>query len=198
MLVLASTSPFRKALLEKLRIPFICVAPNIDETPKPAEPPEALARRLAYEKAKQVADDYPGKLIIGSDQVAIHSHYGQLNKPGNYETAQKQLLACSSARVTFYTGLCLLNTRDNSHAVTVDEFEVQFRPLTEHMVARYLHADQPFQCAGSFKVESLGIRLFTAMSGRDPNSLIGLPLISLCDLLLNAGVDPLDYGEDHA
>lgn len=193
MLILASTSLYRKQLLEKLNIPFICIPPQVSEAPHANEPPNELAMRLSVEKALAVENKHPGSLIIGSDQVAYLSGTGILSKPGNFEAAKKQLLACSGKSVVFYTGLCLVDTRNRSQEVILDTFEVRFRTLTEAVIEKYLKIDEPFQCAGSFKVEAMGIRLFESLSGGDPNSLMGLPLISLCDLLLRVGVDPLDY-----
>lgn len=186
-LLLASSSPYRRALLERLQLPFIWAAPAIDESPQPGEPPEALVARLAEQKARALADKHPGHLIIGSDQVALLE--GKiLGKPGSLERARAQLGNASGKRVRFLTGLCLLDTRSGRARTVVEPFDVQFRVLRPAQVEDYLQREQPFDCAGSFRAEGLGIALFEGMEGRDPNALIGLPLIALVDLLAEAGV----------
>ncbi|NQY63896.1 MAG: septum formation inhibitor Maf [Alteromonadaceae bacterium] len=189
-LVLGSTSPFRKTLLEKLNLPFECAKPNIDETAKLNESPQVLVERLAIEKAKAVASQYPDALIIGSDQVAVCD--GQiLGKPHNFENGVKQLTQFSNKAVIFYTGLCVYNSSTNQVHSLVEPFNVHFNELTLADIERYLQAEQPYNCAGSFKSEGLGICLFNKLEGDDPNSLIGLPLIKLVSLLKLHNVDVL-------
>jgi MAF protein len=186
-LVLASTSPFRKQALEKLAIPFDTDSPDIDETPNAGETPQGLVSRLAEAKAWAVAPRQPDALIIGSDQVAVLDN-AILGKPINYANAKQQLLKASGRCVTFYTGLCLLNSRTRHAQVVCEPFHVYFRNLSEAQINRYLDKDQPFNCAGSFKSESLGITLFEKLQGDDPNTLIGLPLIALVGMLENEGI----------
>jgi septum formation protein len=186
-LVLGSTSPFRRALLERLGLPFVSVAPHTDETPLPGESPPALVTRLAEAKARAVAAQYPGSLIIGSDQVAVIDDQ-ILGKPGSRERAAAQLRLASGRQVVFFTGLCLLNTASGRAQVVCEPFHVHFRELDDARIGRYLDAEQPFNCAGSFKSEGLGIALFQRLEGDDPNALIGLPLIRLVDMLAEEGV----------
>lgn len=189
-LILASTSPFRRAVLEKLGLPFSTEAPEADETPLPDERPEALVERLARAKATAVAAHHTEGLIIGSDQVAVID--GEiLGKPGNHERAAAQLRAASGRRVTFFTGLCLMNAATGHAQVDVVPFGVQFRSLTDAQIDNYLRREQPYNSAGSFKSEGLGIVLFERLEGEDPNALIGLPLIRLVRMLENEGVDVL-------
>ncbi len=185
-LVLASTSPYRKALLEKLRLAFETAAPEIDERAHPGEAPSALVERLAVEKAKAVSGGYPDALIIGSDQVAVAGDK-VLGKPGNHDKAHQQLRLLSGRRVVFMTGLCLLNSATGRVQADVVDYTVTFRTLTDQQIARYLELEQPFDSAGSFKSEGLGITLFAAMQGSDPNALIGLPLIRLTTMLAKEG-----------
>lgn len=189
-LVLGSTSVFRKAVLEKLNLPFICDKPDIDESPLANETPEQLVERLAIGKAKKVAQSHPDALIIGSDQVAVHNG-DILGKPGTDDNAINQLMRFSGDKVTFLTSLCLYNSGDNSYEVIVEPFHVYFRELSRAQVSAYVSAEQPLNCAGSFKSEGLGICLFERLQGDDPNSLIGLPLIRLTKLLANQGIDVL-------
>ncbi|MCF6338411.1 MAG: Maf-like protein [Gammaproteobacteria bacterium] len=189
-LVLASTSPFRRALLKRLGLAFETVAPDIDETPLENETPNALVARLSEAKARAVATPFSDALIIGSDQVAVLDDQ-ILGKPDNHENAIQQLQAASGRRVNFLTGLCLLNSRTGSCHVTVVPFSVVFRPLSETQIEQYLLREKPYQCAGSFKSEGLGISLFEKMEGDDPNALIGLPLIELTTLLATEGMDVL-------
>lgn len=186
-LILASSSPYRRELLSRLQLKFSCVRPDIDETPHSGETAPQLAERLARQKARTVAANHPGALVIGSDQVACLN--GKiLGKPGNQENARRQLLAASGQEVIFYTGLCLWNVDQGSGESCVETFTVQFRRLSERQIDRYLEREQPFDCAGSFKAEGLGIALFEKLSGDDPNTLVGLPLIQLVHLLEGAGV----------
>ena len=189
-LILGSTSPFRKQLLEKFNLPFTCAKPNIDETALVNETPEQLVARLALQKAEKVNDEFVTGLIIGSDQVAICDG-NVLGKPGNFENAVKQLTSFSGKTVTFLTGLCLLNAETKHSQVIVEPFYVTFRELTLSEIESYVNAEQPYNCAGSFKSEGLGICLFESLQGEDPNTLIGLPLIRLHQLLKNEGFDVL-------
>ncbi len=186
-LVLGSTSPFRKALLDKLGIPFITDTPNTDETRRPGETPDRLVRRLAEDKARHVASRFPDALVIGSDQVACVGDE-ILGKPGNRENAIAQLSAASGKAVTFYTGLCLYNAANDQIQVAVEPFVVHFRELGSAQIERYIDREQPFNCAGSFKSEGFGITLFAALEGRDPNALVGLPQIRLVEMLDRQGV----------
>jgi len=189
-LVLGSTSPFRKSLLEKLNLPFEYAKPNIDETARDNESPEALVERLAIEKAKAVETDYPNALIIGSDQVAVCD--GEiLGKPHNFENGVKQLSKFSGKAVKFLTGLCVYNSSTKEHHALVEPFMVHFKNNDLKSIENYLRAEEPYNCAGSFKSEGLGICLFEKLEGDDPNSLIGLPLIKLVELLQQHDVDVL-------
>ncbi|MBL3589690.1 MAG: septum formation inhibitor Maf [gamma proteobacterium endosymbiont of Lamellibrachia anaximandri] len=189
-LVLGSTSPFRRELLNRLGIAFETASPEIDESPVPGEAPEALVTRLARLKAEAVRESWPDALIIGSDQVATID--GEiLGKPGSHERAVEQLSKAAGKRVTFSTGLCLLNSRTGNTQICCEPFHVYFRQLGQQAIEHYLQREQPYNCAGSFKSEGLGITLFEKMEGDDPNSLIGLPLIRLVDMLANEGWDIL-------
>ena len=189
-LVLASTSPFRRELLQKLNIPFQCAKPNIDEAPKEGETSLQLVERLAVEKVQAVSAQFENALIIGSDQVALCD--GEiLGKPHNFANAVKQLEKFSQKVVTFYTGLCVYNTETKQTLSLVEPFYVHFKALSATDITHYLHAEQPYNCAGSFKSEGLGICLFEKLSGDDPNTLIGLPLIKLVALLKKQGLDVL-------
>ena len=187
-LLLASSSPYRRELLSRLRLTFDCSAPQIDETAQANEPPEQLVRRLASEKARALASTHPDHLIIGSDQVAV---LGQriLGKPHTFDRAKQQLRACSGNSVSFLTGLALLDSRASTIEIDCVSFTVHFRSLDDRQIERYLHIEQPYDCAGSFKAEGLGISLFRATEGSDVTSLIGLPLIRLVDMLNNAGIE---------
>ncbi len=183
-LVLASSSPFRKTLLEKLNLTFTCDSPDIDETPLKDESIEEMVKRLSEAKARALAEQHPNALIIGSDQSAALN--GQvLHKPGNYEVAFEQLKAASGQTITFYTGLCLHNSKTGKSETVCEPFIVTFRDLQDTEIENYLKAEEPYNCAGSFKSEALGISLFESMRGDDPNTLIGLPLIQLCRMLKN-------------
>jgi len=186
-IVLGSTSPFRRNLLNRLGISFTVSAPDIDEQSLPNETPTELVSRLAFEKAEAVGVHHPNALIIGSDQVACINQQ-ILGKPGNRENAIVQLMAASGKRVTFYTGLCLLNTSNGQQQITCETFHVHFRNLGRNQIERYLDQEEPYNCAGSFKSEGLGIALFERLEGDDPNTLIGLPLIRLVSMLQNEGI----------
>jgi septum formation protein len=185
-ITLASTSPFRKQLLERLGIPFATATPDVDESPLPHETATALVQRLSESKAHAVAPDHRG-LIIGSDQVAT-SGSDILGKPGTHERAVEQLQSLSGKQVTFQTGLCLLNSGTGEAQVDVIPFIVKFRQLADDQIERYLRLEQPYNCAGSFRSEGLGITLFEYMQGDDPTALIGLPLIRLTWMLAQSGV----------
>lgn len=189
-LLLASTSPYRKMLLEKLQLPFDCAAPQVDETPLPGESAEALVLRLATAKAQALALAYPEHLIIGSDQVCVID--GSITgKPHTEVNARAQLRQASGQAVTFYTGLALYNSLSKQLQALCEPFHVHFRALSEAEIAAYVRLEQPLNCAGSFKSEGLGIALFDRLEGRDPNTLIGLPLIALLEMLRAEGINPL-------
>ena len=189
-LVLASTSTYRKALLTRLQIPFLTAAPEVDETPIASENAQQLVLRLAAAKAQALATRYPQHLIIGSDQVCVVD--GKIcGKPHTVENAYAQLRAASGNSVVFYTGLALYDSQKQHLQTVCEPFTVDFRMLSESEIQHYVAKEQPLDCAGSFKSEGLGITLFERLSGRDPNTLVGLPLIALCDLLRKAGLDPL-------
>lgn len=189
-LVLASTSPYRRTLLDRLGIPYMTAAPEVDEARQPDEPPAMLVLRLAEAKARAVARHHPGALVIGSDQVACLDD-SVLGKPGDRATAIAQLSRASGRTVLFLTGLCLLDARTGQAQTLVEPFRVHFRALSQRQIAGYVDRERPFDCAGSFKSEGLGIALFERLEGDDPNALIGLPLIRLVSLLESAGVLPL-------
>lgn len=186
-LLLASSSPYRRELLARLRLPFVCSSPDIDESHRPGEAAPELVQRLAKEKAQVLASKFPDHLIIGSDQVAVLD--GQiLGKPHTFERALAQLTAASGSSITFLTGLALLNSSTGQCQVDCVPFTVHMRDLDKASITRYLHAEQPYDCAGSFKAEGLGVSLFQATEGPDATSLIGLPLIRLVDMLIKEGV----------
>jgi len=186
-LILASTSPYRRELLARLCLPFSVANPQTDESPLPDETPEALALRLSEAKARAVANAYTDALIIGSDQVATSDGriYG---KPGTHARAVEQLTALSGKTVNFFTGLCLYNTNTGQADVRGISTLVTFRQLSGSEIENYLHREPAYNCAGSAKSEGLGIALLQSMHGDDPNALVGLPLIALCDMLRNQGV----------
>ena len=186
-LVLASTSPYRKTLLARLGLPFETVAPGVDECPRANETPAQLVRRLAQAKAQAASAAFPDALIIGSDQVAVLE--GEiLGKPGDHENAVRQLYRASGRAVDFFTGLCLLNSRTGAAQCDVVLFRVVFRTLNMRQIEDYLRREQPYNCAGSFKSEGLGIVLFERLQGDDPTALMGLPLIRLSRMLEQEGV----------
>lgn len=186
-LILASTSPYRCELLERLAVSFETVSPEVDEIRNPVETAESLVMRLSESKARAGAIGRTNALVIGSDQVAVCDNE-ILGKPGNHENACQQLNRLSGRRVSFYTGLCLYDTRTTGTRVDLIPFHVTFRSLSEAQIERYLHTEQPYNCAGSFKSEGLGISLFESMQGEDPSALIGLPLIRLVTWLNEAGI----------
>lgn len=186
-LVLASTSPYRKAILAKLGVPFEVAAPHVDESRHEHESPEQLVVRLAEAKAKAVAPLFPEALIIGSDQVAVVD--GQVvGKPHTHDKAVSQLQRAAGKRIAFLTGLCLYNSKLCRSQTDVVPFYVVMRQLSDQQIQNYLQQEQPYDCAGSFKSEGLGIALFERLEGTDPNTLIGLPLIRLIRMLENEGV----------
>lgn len=187
-LILASGSSYRRELLQRLQLPFVCRSPDIDESPLPDETPEALVQRLSVAKAGALCGQFLQHLIIGSDQVAVLD--GRIiGKPGNRQAAIAQLQAASGRNLTFYTGLCLLDSTTRQLQVDCVPFTVHLRTLSDAQIERYVDREQPFDCAGSFKSEGLGISLFRATEGSDATSLIGLPLIRLCDMLNQAGIE---------
>ncbi|KAA8706164.1 Maf family protein [Pseudomonas cannabina] len=186
-LLLASSSPYRRELLARLRVPFTCKSPDIDESPRPNEAARDLVMRLARQKAEALAGEYPHHLIIGSDQVAVLD--GRiLGKPHTFERAMEQLGAASGASVTFLTGLALLNSSTGERQIDCVPFTVHMRELDRASIERYLRAEEPYDCAGSFKAEGLGVSLFRSTEGSDATSLIGLPLIRLVDMLIKEGI----------
>ena len=189
-LVLASTSPYRQELLTRLGLPFETASPEVDETRHADEDPEELVKRLSLEKAKAVAEKYPDALIIGSDQVATLGDT-IIGKPGPHERAMEQLKAASGQSVTFLTGLALYDSASGRSHTVCEPFRVDFRDLGEKEIDDYLRREEPYDCAGSFKSEGLGIALFSLMDGEDPNSLVGLPLIQLVSMLRENGVHVL-------
>lgn len=189
-LVLASTSPFRRDLLNRLGISFETANPQTDESPLPNEAPEDTALRLSEAKARAVAPLFPDALIVGSDQVAILEDrvYG---KPGTHDNAVRQLQTMRGKTVNFFTGLCVLDARNGKAQVRGVPTRVTFRDLTDGEIESYLRREKPYNCAGAAKSEGLGIAIIARMQGEDPNALIGLPLIALCDLLKEAGLPVL-------
>lgn len=186
-LILASTSPYRRELLTRLGLPFTVANPQTDESPLPDETPEALALRLSEAKARAVAQAHPEALIIGSDQVATVD--GRIfGKPGTHEQAVAQLQALSGKTVNFFTGLCLYNAHTGQADVRGIPTLVTFRQLSDSEIENYLRREPAYNCAGAAKSEGLGIALLHSMRGDDPNALVGLPLIALCDMLRNQGV----------
>jgi septum formation protein len=189
-LVLASSSPYRQALLERLNLPFSSFTPNIDESQLANESAIALVRRLAETKARAAVSHYPTALIIGSDQVALLDDM-ILTKPHNHANAVKQLELISGKQIDFLTGLCLLNAETKRVQLEVVRFGVKFRPLNAAQIESYLQHDKPYNCAGSFKSEGLGIALLERMVGNDHSAVIGLPLISLVKMLAAENIDVL-------
>ncbi|MBT3348205.1 MAG: septum formation inhibitor Maf [Thiotrichales bacterium] len=187
-LILGSSSSIRKELLTRLRLPFESYSPEINEDPLNDESAEELVKRLSQEKALEVGKRFNHHLIIGSDQVAVNGE-SVLSKPGNFENAFAQLSAASGRAVEFLSGLTLLNTESGDMESSVVSFTVNFRNLSDAQIERYLHTEEPYNCAGSFKSEGLGITLFESLTGDDPTSLMGLPLIRLVRMLERQGVE---------
>jgi len=188
-IVLASTSIYRKALLDRLGLPFSIASPHTDETALPNESPRDLVERLSIAKAEAVAKDLSEGLVIGSDQVAVHGDT-IVGKPHTHENAVNQLRTASGTTVQLLTGLALINAANGNVQSDVVPFAVTFRTLSDEIIENYLRAEQPYACAGSLKAEGLGISLLEKFSGDDPNALIGLPLIRLCSMLRQEGLDP--------
>lgn len=188
-LILGSSSRYRRELLERLRIPFRVSVPNIDESPRPLERPLALAQRLALEKATVVAHQFPDAWVIGSDQVAVCNDqaYG---KPGNHERAVQMLHELSGCVLQFHTALCLMHASTNRYQLDTVTIEVKFRSLSAQQIETYLRADLPYDCAGAAKSEGLGITLMEYIRGDDTTALVGLPLISLCNMFRTWGFEP--------
>jgi MAF protein len=185
-IILASSSPYRQALLQKMGLPFIAQAPDIDETAQPGESPIRLVQRLAIQKAQAIQPSTPS-WVIGSDQVAVCR--GQiLTKSHTSERAFEQLSHMSGQKVRFITGLCLLNSKDQTYECKVEIVSAYLRPLSPEFIRHYIEAEKPFDCAGSFKVENRGIALVEKFSSRDLNALVGLPLIQLVNLFKNRGI----------
>ena len=183
-IILASSSPFRRQILDKLQLDYQCISPDIDESPIENELPEDLVKRLAISKAKKIASEHPDSLVIGSDQVAVCN--GEiLGKPHTHENAVTQLKKLSGKTTRFLTGLALVNANTGHIQAEAVPFDVVFRELSDNMIENYLKAETPYNCAGSFKSEALGIVLFEKLIGDDPNTLIGLPLIRLVRMLEN-------------
>ncbi len=192
-LILASSSTHRRTLLQRLGLPFQAISPNIDESPIAGETPLALVQRLARRKAAAVASAHAGCIVVGSDQVAvIDGPAGQriLGKPANRHNAIAQLIALSGREAQFLTSLCVRDA-DGAEQLDVDETRVHFRTLNAHETVAYVDREQPFDCAGAFRSEGLGVALFKRVESEDPNALIGLPLIRLCDMLRKVGLNPL-------
>lgn len=187
LLVLASTSIYRRELLNRLQLPFETTAPNVDETPLAGESARDTSIRLAQAKARAVANEFPNALIIGSDQVALLEGE-QIGKPGNHDNAVKQLQKMRGKTTHFYTALCLYNSATGQMQTEVAENLVTLRQLSDAEIESYLQREQPYNCAGSAKSEGLGITLMESMTGDDPNALVGLPLILLCQMLRNENV----------
>lgn len=190
-LLLASSSPYRRQLMTRLGLEFESASPDIDESPADGEGPEHLAVRLAEQKAEALAPHYSGFWIIGSDQVACLEDGTLLGKPGRHQRAVDQLTRSSGQTVSFMTGLALLDAGSGARQSHCEVFRAHFRQLSMAEIENYLQREKPYDCAGSFRMEGLGITLFNAMEGRDPNSLIGLPLIALADMLRQWGLNPL-------
>ncbi|ROH85282.1 septum formation inhibitor Maf [Pseudomethylobacillus aquaticus] len=187
-LILASSSIYRRELLERLQLPFEAIAPEIDETPLPHERPEHTALRLAQAKARKIAEIHHDALVIGCDQVAMLDHQ-QLGKPYTHDNAVKQLRCMRGREVVFHSAMCLYNAATGQMQTAVVPYYVHFRMLSDAQIEQYLLKEQPYQCAGSAKSEGLGIALIASMQGEDPNALIGLPLIRLIDMLQHEGVN---------
>jgi septum formation protein len=186
-LILASGSRYRKDLLTRLGIPFEVRSPDVDETPRAGETARDLATRLARAKAAAIAGQYPDAWVLGADQVAVCANH-LLGKPGNAQGAIEQLTAASGQTVSFFTAACLARGRDGTNDEHLDETRVHFRRLSAAEISHYVTLDQPFDCAGSFRSEGLGVTLFERIDSTDPTALIGVPLIWLSSALRRAGI----------
>jgi septum formation protein len=189
-LILGSTSRYRSELLQRLHLPFTVVAPQVDEAAVPGEAPAAMALRLALAKARAVAALHPGAVVIGSDQVA-ELDGGAIGKPGTHERATAQLRRMSGRDVVFHTGVAVVRAAAGFERALLAPVRVRFRTLGDAEIERYLRLEEPYDCAGSAKCETLGIALLAAIESDDPTALVGLPLIRTCELLRQAGLDPL-------
>jgi septum formation protein len=190
MIVLASTSPWRRELLGRLGLSFVVESPGVDETPAPGEDGRATARRLAREKALAVAARHPQALVIGSDQVCLAGER-VLGKPGSVDAARAQLASLSGQQAVFVTALCVVDGAGRREFAGCVDTTVDFLDLDPARIARYVERERPLDCAGSFKVEGLGISLFESVRSDDPTALVGLPLILLCRFLRASGIEPL-------
>lgn len=191
-LVLASTSPYRRELLARLGVPFEVAAPDVDETPLPGEAPDDTAQRLSVLKARAVAEKFPDALVIGSDQVALLEGR-QLGKPGTHEKAVEQLKSMRGKALEFHTALTLLNARTGRVQTANVPVRLIMRDYTDAQIEAYLKKDQPYNCCGSARSESLGIALIARYETEDPNALVGLPLIKLTEMLASEGLDVLTW-----
>lgn len=194
-IVLASTSPYRKQLLQQLQLPFVTATPLFEEEIDQGIAPEVLVRHLALQKAQSLTRHFPEALIVGADQVFVDPHKRILGKPGNFERACEQLKVMSGNSHTFYTGIAVVDSASGKSAVDHGQFRVTLRPLNDLQIRTYLQREQPFDCAGSFRIEGLGIALMEKMEGDDYTCLIGLPLLRLTQLLVRFGIDPLTPGD---
>lgn len=187
-LILASSSPFRKELLNRLHLDYDCISPDVDETHIKGETPDEYVRRLAHLKAQTIATNHPNSVVIGSDQCAVID--GEiLGKPGNFDNAFLQLKAAQGQTTVFHTGLCVLHQQNNFCDIDNILYHVAFRQLKDKQIIHYLKTEEPYNCAGSFKSEAYGISLFERMEGSDPTALMGLPLIRLIKMLEDAGLE---------
>jgi septum formation protein len=189
-LILGSTSRYRREMLQRLRIPFEIYAPEVDETPRAAEPPAVLALRLAIAKARAVAQHHPDAVVIGSDQVADLAG-APVGKPGTHAKATEQLRAMRGKAIVFQTAVAVVHLARGYEGSALVPVTVRFRDLSDAEIEHYLQAEQPYDCAGSAKSEALGIALLSAIESDDPTALVGLPLIKTCELLRAAGINPL-------
>ena len=190
-LILASSSPFRRELLERLMIPFTLATPDIDETPIDGESPRDLVVRLAVEKAATVAEGKADALVVGSDQVAVHKNNQIVGKPRDHDHAVRQLSDASGKTITLYTGLALINSTTGRVQSDVVPYTVEFKRLTADQIEHYLEKEKPYGCSGSLRADGLGIALLKRFEGDDPTALIGLPLIRLVSMLKAEGVYPV-------
>lgn len=182
-IILASSSPYRAQILRQVGLPFTAHSPDINETPKPNEPPHALVTRLAREKARALAPAHPNALIIGADQVAAHPNGEILGKPHSHQHAIHQLQTASAATITLYSGIALYHAPRNQIQSAVERYRVQMHPLTPDQINRYLKTEKPYDACGSLKTEGPGIALIKSLRGNDPNALLGLPLLRLLQML---------------
>ena len=189
-IILASSSQTRQDLMNRLRLDYRCISPDIDESPRNESHADHLAKRLAFEKAQMIAQEHPHAIVIGSDQVAWREHTPQnfIGKPLTLENAIQQLQANSGKNVFFSTALSVQHLTSGFEQTLVEHYHVKFRDLTLEEIQRYIEIDQPLHCAGSFKCESLGISLFEQMIGQDQTTLMGMPMIQLCGILRKLGI----------